>query len=77
MQSVEQRIAARRHHALDHLERDQFSAPYATRGMAVARGVAADIVLSVEDVARIVAAELAAPVAVPAEADADRSHRTN
>ena len=55
MASLEDRIAARLHDVLDHQERGGFSSPAAERGMCIGGPDNADIVLTVEDVARIAA----------------------
>jgi hypothetical protein len=52
-------IAARLHQALDHHERAGITKFTAKRGMAIGGPTAPDIVLTVEDVARIAAAALA------------------
>jgi hypothetical protein len=57
MPTLEQRIAARPHQVLDHQERTRISSPTAERGMAVGGPDAPEIVLTVEDVARLAAAE--------------------
>jgi hypothetical protein len=57
MPTLEQRIAARLPQVLDHQERARISSPTAERGMAVAGPDAPEIVLTVEDVARLAAAE--------------------
>ena len=59
MPTPDERIAARLHQALDHHERARISTPTAERGMAVGGPTAPDIVLTVEDVARIAAAAMA------------------
>ncbi len=59
MSTPEEQIAARLHRALDHLERAGFTTFTAERGMAVGGPTAPDIVLTVEDVARIAAAAVA------------------
>jgi hypothetical protein len=56
MPTLEEYIAARLHQALDHHERARISKFTAERGMAVGGPDAPDIVLTVEDVARIAAA---------------------
>ncbi len=55
MLTLEERIAARLHEALDHHERANISAPAAERGMAVGGPDDPVLVLTVEDVARIAA----------------------
>jgi hypothetical protein len=55
MLTVEERIAARLHEALDHHEAAGISAPAARRGLAVGGPRTPAIVLTVEDVARIAA----------------------
>ncbi len=57
MPMLEQRIAARVHEVLDHQERTRISTPTAQRGMAIGGPDAPDIVLTVEEVARLAAAE--------------------
>jgi hypothetical protein len=59
MPTPEERIAARLHQALDHHERAGISTFTAERGMAVGGPTAPEIVLTVEDVARIAAAAVA------------------
>jgi hypothetical protein len=55
--TVEQRIAARLHQGLDHQERIHINSRTAERGMAVGGPDVLEIVLTVEDVARLAAAE--------------------
>jgi hypothetical protein len=55
MPTLEQRIAARLHQALDHHERAEIFAPTAQRGLAAGGPDVPAIVLTVEDVARIAA----------------------
>ncbi len=55
MLTLEQRIAARLHNALDHHERANNFTPEARRGLAVGGPDDPVIVLTVEDVARIAA----------------------
>ncbi len=58
MPTLEQRIATRLHEVvLDHQERTRISTPTAERGMAIGGLDAPEIVLTVEDVARLAAAE--------------------
>jgi hypothetical protein len=59
MPTAEERIVARLHQALDHHERAGVSRPTAERGMAIGGPSAPDIVLTVEDVARVAAAAMA------------------
>jgi hypothetical protein len=59
MPTAEEHIAARLHQALDHHERARISAPAAERGLAIGGPSALDIVLTVDDVARIAAAAVA------------------
>jgi hypothetical protein len=59
MLSVEERIAARLHQALDHHERAGVSAPAAERGLAVGGPDRPVIVVTVEEVARIAAIAVA------------------
>ncbi len=55
MSSLEERIAARLHRALDHHERANICTPFARRGLAVGGPDEPILVLTVEDVARIAA----------------------
>lgn len=57
MPTLEQRIATRLHQVLDHQVRTRISSPTPERGMAVGGPDAPEIVLTVEDVARIATAE--------------------
>ena len=57
MATLEQRIATRLHAVLDHQVRTGISSPTAQRGMAVGGPDAPEIVLTVEDVARLAAIE--------------------
>jgi hypothetical protein len=59
MPTPEELIADRLHQALDHHERARFSTLTAERGLAVGGPTAPDIVLTVEEVARIAAAAVA------------------
>jgi hypothetical protein len=59
MPTPEERIATRLHQALDHHDRAGISKFTAERGLAVGGPDAPDIVLTVEDVARIAAAAMA------------------
>jgi hypothetical protein len=59
MPRPEECIAARLHQALDDHERARIGTPAAERGMAVGGPTAPDIVLTVEDVARVAAAAMA------------------
>jgi hypothetical protein len=59
MPTPEERIDARLHQALDHHERARISKLTAERGMAVGGPTTPDIVLTVEDVARIATAAIA------------------
>lgn len=61
MASLEERIAARLHQALDRLAAAGMSAPSAERGLAVGGPDQPEILLSVADVARIVAQEVTRP----------------
>ncbi len=56
MPMLQERIAARLHQALDHHEHAQISKPTARNGMAVGGPDTPQIVLTVDDVARIAAA---------------------
>lgn len=57
MDSLEQRIAARLHQALDHHAGANIIAPTAERGLAAGGPDAPEIALTVQDVARIAAQE--------------------
>jgi hypothetical protein len=59
MGTLEERIAAELHRVLDHQERGGFGAPGAVRGMAIGGPDGSEIVLTVDDVARIAAREAA------------------
>jgi hypothetical protein len=61
MASLQERIAARLHQTLDHLEAAEMSAPSAERGLAVGGPDQPEILLSVADVARIAAQEVTRP----------------
>jgi hypothetical protein len=56
MPTLEQRMATRLHEVLDHQERTRISTPTAERGMAIGGPDVPEIVLTVEDVARLAAA---------------------
>lgn len=62
MASLEERIAARLHQALDQLEGAGMSAPTAERGLAIGGPDRPEILLTVDDIARIAAHEAAEPV---------------
>ncbi len=57
MPTLQQRIPTRLHQVLDHQERTRISSPTAERVEAVGGPDTPEIVLTVEDVARIAAAE--------------------
>jgi hypothetical protein len=59
MPTLEEHIAARLHQALDHHERACISTFAAERGLAVGGPDTPDILLTVEDVARVAAAAVA------------------